>query len=52
MAGRTHVTLDDIRAVAHPVLTHRIILNFAAAADGVRSTNVIDRVLQTVPVRE
>jgi len=48
--GRTHVTADDIRAVARPVLTHRILVNFAAEADGVRSTDIIDRILAAVNV--
>jgi len=50
MAGRTHVTAEDIRTVAHPVLTHRIIVNFAAEADGVDSIAIIDRILESVKV--
>ena len=52
MLGRTHVTLEDIRTVAYPVLTHRIIVNFAGAADGVASTDIIVKILKTVEVRE
>jgi len=48
--GRTHVTVEDIRQVVRPVLTHRIIVNFAAEADGVRSTNIIEKILDTVQV--
>ena len=48
--GRTHVTADDIRQVAYPVLTHRVIVNFAADADGIDSTAVIDRIMQHVPI--
>jgi len=48
--GRTHVTTEDIREVAYPVLTHRILVNFAAEADGVDSANIIDRILKAVRV--
>ena len=48
--GRTHVTADDIRQVAYPVLTHRIIVNFAAEADGIDSGEIIKRILGLVPV--
>ena len=46
--GRTHVTVDDIRATAHPVLRHRLITNFNAEADGVRSDDLIDQLLEMV----
>jgi MoxR-like ATPase len=52
MAGRTHVTTEDIRAVAHPVLAHRIILNFAGSAEGIRVADLIDKLLKTVKVAE
>jgi MoxR-like ATPase len=52
MAGRTHVSAEDIRSVAYPALTHRILVNFAAEADGVTSTTVLDRILQSVKVPE
>ena len=48
--GRTHVAPDDIRHVARPVLTHRIIVNFAAEADGIGSVDIIDRILETVQI--
>jgi MoxR-like ATPase len=48
LAGRTHVAIDDVRAIAHPVLRHRIVTNFAAQADGIDSDQVIDRLLQEV----
>ena len=43
--GRPHVSEDDIRAVAYPVLRHRIIVNFNAEADGITSIDVIDKML-------
>ena len=38
-----------MRAVAHPVLRHRIVTNFNADADGVSTDNLIDRLLESVP---
>ena len=52
MAGRTHVTAEDIRSVAHPVLAHRIILNFAGTAAGIKVGDLINKLLQTVKVTE
>jgi MoxR-like ATPase len=47
--GRYNVSYGDIRALAHPVLRHRILLNFHAEADRVTTTQVIDRLLEAVP---
>jgi MoxR-like ATPase len=41
--GRLSPSIDDVVALAHPVLRHRMALNFAARADGVRLSEVIDR---------
>ena len=49
LQGRTHVSTEDIRAVAHPVLRHRILTNFSAEAEGVTSDVIISRLLDTVP---
>ncbi len=46
--GRAHVTPDDIRALAHPVLRHRILINYRAEAEGISVEKVIDRLLDTV----
>ncbi|MGE3163436.1 MAG: AAA family ATPase [Planctomycetota bacterium] len=46
LGGRSHVTIDDIKKVAHPVLRHRILTNFAAEAEGVTSDSVISRLLE------
>jgi MoxR-like ATPase len=43
---RLNVARDDIRAVAHACLRHRLILNFEAQADGIRQDSVIDHVLE------
>ena len=50
LQGRAHVTVEDIRAVAHPVLRHRMITNFSAEADGVTPDDLVDRLLETVQV--
>ncbi|MFG0333997.1 MAG: AAA family ATPase [Maioricimonas sp. JB049] len=49
LAGRAHVTLDDVRSLAQPVLRHRVLVNYRAEAEGVTVENVIDRLLETVP---
>lgn len=46
--GRTHVTTDDIRTSAHPVLRHRLITNFNAEADGLSTDDLIDQLLETI----
>jgi len=48
--GRYHVSFDDIRALAHPVLRHRIITNFHAQSEGVTTDAIVDRILETVPL--
>ncbi len=49
-SGRYHVTYDDIRALAHPVLRHRVLTNFHAQSEGMTSDVMIDRLLEAVPV--
>lgn len=46
--GRSHVTAEDIKALAHPVLRHRILVNYRAEADGVSIEDVITRLLGDV----
>jgi MoxR-like ATPase len=48
--GRSHVSCDDIRAMAKPVLRHRILLNFQAESEKVDTDQVIARLIDTVPV--
>ncbi|MEO7190401.1 MAG: MoxR family ATPase [Vicinamibacterales bacterium] len=48
--GRYHVSFDDIRALAHPVLRHRILTNFRAESEGVTSDALIDELIKTVPL--
>ena len=49
-SGRYHVTYDDIRALAHPVLRHRVLTNFHAQSEGTTSDVLIDRLLEAIPV--
>ena len=48
LEGRFHVTPDDLRALAHPTLRHRVLLGYRAEADGVTVDTVIDRLLDHV----
>jgi MoxR-like ATPase len=47
--ARDYVSPDDVRAVAHDVLRHRLILSFEAEANGVNADQVIDSLINTVP---
>jgi MoxR-like ATPase len=44
------VTSDDIRAVAFPVLRHRIMTNFNAEAEGVKPDDIIRQLIETIPI--
>ena len=48
--GRYHVAFDDIRALSHPVLRHRVLTNFHAQSEGITSDALIDRLLESVPM--
>jgi MoxR-like ATPase len=50
MRGRTHVSFEDIKALAHPILRHRILPNFHAESEKVTTDQIIDRLLEVVPV--
>lgn len=50
--GRTHVSTEDIQALAKPVLRHRIVVNFAAESDGVTSDDVIQQLVEVTPSKE
>ncbi len=50
IAGRDYVDPDDVRAIAHPVLRHRLILSYDALADGVSADQVIEEMLRRVAV--
>ena len=48
--GRTYASSEDVRAVAKPVLRHRIITNFNAEAEGITADDIIDRLIKEIPV--
>jgi MoxR-like ATPase len=48
--GRLHVTTDDIRAVAFPVLRHRLVTTFNADAEGITADAIIQRLLDAIPL--
>lgn len=48
--GRLHVTTDDIREVAYPVLRHRLMTTFNADAEGITTDEVIRRLIEAVPL--
>lgn len=47
--GRYNVSCDDVRAIAKPVLRHRLVTNFNAEAEGISSDEIIDKLLDIVP---
>jgi len=51
LAGRTHVSIEDIREVAPPVLRHRLVTTYAAQADGQSPDSIIEALLDKIPVR-
>ena len=50
--GRTHVSTEDIQAMAKPVLRHRLVVNFAAESDGVTQDDIVERLLSITPTKE
>ncbi|MBL8751768.1 MAG: AAA family ATPase, partial [Planctomycetes bacterium] len=52
LQGRFYVAAEDIRAVAHSVLRHRLITSFAAEAEGITTDKVVDRLLQETSANE
>jgi MoxR-like ATPase len=49
-SGRYHVSFDDIKIMAHPVMRHRVLVNFRAESEGVSTDSIIDELLNRVPV--
>ncbi len=47
--GRFHVAIDDIEALAHPVLRHRILPTFNAEAEGVKVDDIISKIISETP---
>ena len=52
LQGRSHVAVDDIQALAAPVLRHRIVVGFAAESEGVTPDAIIRRIIESTPARE
>jgi MoxR-like ATPase len=50
--GRFHVAVEDIQAVARPVLRHRIIPNFAARSEGLTPDDIVKKLMDTIPSDE
>ena len=48
--GRYHVSFDDVRAMAHPVLRHRVLTNFRAESEAITTDSIIDELLSAVSV--
>jgi MoxR-like ATPase len=51
LEGRTYTITDDVRAVARPVLRHRVITNFNAESSGITPDDIINRLLEEIPER-
>jgi MoxR-like ATPase len=49
LKGRYHVSTEDIRQVATPVLRHRIVTNFNAEAEGVKSHTIVKKLIDAIP---
>ena len=49
LRGQTHATIDDVQAVAGPVLRHRLVLNFHAEAEGLNTDTLVRRLIEHVP---
>jgi MoxR-like ATPase len=52
LAGRAHVTYEDIQALAAPTLRHRILLGYKAEAEGITVDQIIRRLIESVPPPE
>ena len=48
LQGRSHITIEDIQAVATPVLRHRVLVNYRAEAEGMSTQKIIDQLLEHV----
>jgi MoxR-like ATPase len=50
LEGRFNVAVDDIQAMARPALRHRVLLNFEGQAEGVSSDDLVDALVEVVPL--
>ncbi|MEE9156729.1 MAG: MoxR family ATPase [Gemmatimonadota bacterium] len=49
LEGRYNVSFDDVRALAHPVMRHRILTNFHAESEQISRDHLVDQLLEAVP---
>lgn len=49
LQGRTHVTFEDVQALARPVLRHRVLLNFQAQSEKITTDQLVDKLIASVP---
>ncbi len=49
-SGRYHVSFEDIRSLAHPVMRHRVLTNFRAESEGIHTDTIVDELIEQVPV--
>jgi MoxR-like ATPase len=49
LKGRYHVSTEDIRQVALPVLRHRVVTNFNAEAEGIKSDTIVKKLIEFIP---
>ena len=52
MQGRSHVALEDLQALAAPVLRHRLLVNYTAESEGITPDHVVEQLIETLPARE
>ena len=52
MDGRSYATLEDVKAIAPPVLRHRIITTFNAESNNITSDDVVAQLLEKIPERK
>jgi MoxR-like ATPase len=52
LRGRTHVSTEDVQALAKPVLRHRLVVNFAAESEGVTQDDIIQQLVDETPTKE
>jgi MoxR-like ATPase len=48
LKGRAHVTVEDIQALAHPTLRHRVLVNYRAEAEGMGVEQIIDQLIEEI----
>ena len=48
LEGRVHVSVDDIRYVAFPVMRHRLVTSFSAESDGVTADHIVEKLFEVV----